>query len=204
MGGEKTLPRAIIGVWNKKNRCGIKRLPSEEIQFITCCWSVLACPLCCSRIINWRGGEAPRGAPQYLPHVIHFVWALKRALHDREGGQWSSSLIHCYLISWFLNHSIRANQYIFVSLAKCHHKWCLNSMLVTQHMLLVPSSSSGFVFCVKAQQPLSNSGSNVRSTSHIMSTFVVVTISEEAAVERKPIAFPFYPNRATVRQSCAD
>ena len=30
MGGEKTLPRAIIGVWNKKNRCGIKRLPSEE------------------------------------------------------------------------------------------------------------------------------------------------------------------------------
>ena len=30
MGGEKTLPRAIIGVWNKKNRCGIKRLTSEE------------------------------------------------------------------------------------------------------------------------------------------------------------------------------
>ena len=27
---EKTLPRAIIGVWNKKNRCFIKRLPSEE------------------------------------------------------------------------------------------------------------------------------------------------------------------------------
>ena len=160
--------------------------------------------MCCSRIINWRGGEAPRGAPQYLPHVIHFVWALKRALHNRRDGQWSSWIIHCYLISWFLNHSIRANQYIqFVSLAKCHHTWCLNSMLVTQHMLLVPSSSSGFVFCVKAQQPLSNSGSNVRR-SHIMSTFVVVTISEEAAVERKPIAFPFYLNRATVRQSCAD
>ena len=31
MGGEKTLPRAIIGVWNKKNRCGIKRLTSEEM-----------------------------------------------------------------------------------------------------------------------------------------------------------------------------
>ena len=35
MGGEKTLPRAIIGVWNKKNRCGIKRLPSEESFIIT-------------------------------------------------------------------------------------------------------------------------------------------------------------------------
>ena len=34
MGGEKTLPRAIIGVWNKKNRCGIKRLPSEENSII--------------------------------------------------------------------------------------------------------------------------------------------------------------------------
>ena len=29
---EKTLPRAIIGVWNKKNRCGIKRLTSEETR----------------------------------------------------------------------------------------------------------------------------------------------------------------------------
>ena len=35
MGGEKTLPRAIIGVWNKKNRCGIKRLPSEEMLLNT-------------------------------------------------------------------------------------------------------------------------------------------------------------------------
>ena len=35
MGGEKTLPRAIIGVWNKKNRCGIKRLPSKEKVFQT-------------------------------------------------------------------------------------------------------------------------------------------------------------------------
>ena len=25
------MPRAIIGVWNKKNRCGIKRLTSEEM-----------------------------------------------------------------------------------------------------------------------------------------------------------------------------
>ena len=30
---EKTLPRAIIGVWNKKNRCFIKRLPSEKLSY---------------------------------------------------------------------------------------------------------------------------------------------------------------------------
>ena len=35
---EKTLPRAIIGVWNKKNRCFIKRLQSEETIILIWCF----------------------------------------------------------------------------------------------------------------------------------------------------------------------